>query len=329
MTAYSIDAVLEVLLAARTPPEPKRRLRTQLTLDFLEYIYSGGPVVVVRSGVSAYSEGPPLLAPIASPVVCRLMARLRCASIAAHPDVKPKLEKALLGLSASTSMAHLRNFLLGTGDGGDLSSAIVAESHVRQATNAYKEFTSVVHRSLRSTRTQSKTVPWVVPDHLLEQVSVRRLDGLPSQARDALAGLSARCPSPASWDMWLPWLSLGAIDAMSRMQSSTIDAVRRGIYAFAFFMDPASASMPLWDKAISPDWLTVPTYAVYPFRREARVRKALETLSSHGIRVMRDLRCLHPDAVYFSKVPTKPLLRLYSAFRKTETSTTTSTSNIF
>lgn len=313
----SLDPIFEVLLAARRPSEPKNALRVRVTLDLIEYVYAGGSVLEVPHGHSRYSSPTEALcrpAPILAPVLRPLLFDLRCSSICAYPGVTPSLRNRLLRLPASKSMDDLRSFVFDATPDLQLSAAIKTKRHLRLTTEAYVAFADAITASSHSFRLQTPDVPWIVPNQHFQAVREGHLDDLPSQLHAAIERNIVPAEYP-SWPNWLPWMSLGAVGLLRTIAPKPLTALTQALAAFLNFMDNTEGIDGLWDDTSFPNTLLhVPVYALYPFRQGTLLLKVLHDLTSREIRTIRDLRCLHPDAVRLAKDATQPLLKLYNAF---------------
>ena len=314
-----LDPVLDVLLSAQEPREDKRSLEEEITRSIIAHIYAGGSIEVVPIGVTAYTyrSQPPnggiKPTPVIEPLVRSLLPRLPCMSIAACPSITPRLRGKIFLLPASRSMADLRSSLFRQKEDNKLPSVTSTARDLEVMTRAYVSFVDSIATSRDSVRCPSRDVPWVVPSRHLRSVMSRQIRHLPSAVISVLERHDFLEYDP-TWAAWLPWVSLGAVNTLRSLPPRTISALSRALSAFVAYMTPTVPSKELWKFDCSPDWLSVPTYAICAFRKEAHVRKALARLASHGIRAIQDLRCLHPDAIRLAKEPTVPLLALYSAF---------------
>lgn len=313
---FHVHPIFEVLLAARELPEPKQQISATIALDTIKYIYSGGSIETIPQGCTRYALGPyrPRPIPIPDLVVRSLVPRLRCASISAHPAITAKLRKRLLALPASRTMEDLRHFLFWRKPDSLLANAI-RKRYVPAVTVAYVDFVESIASSHTSRYGVRAKAPWIVPNEHLEAVVVGRFDLLPIAAQQILASFRIGLNDVDPLRMWLPSLTLGATSTLRNMPSRTLLALNQARVALAMYMGTEAATPP-WDVAFPDNLRSVPTYAMFPFRSEPPVRKAISDLAANGVRTVGDLRCLHPQAIRLTKDPTNPLARLYVAFRE-------------
>ncbi len=288
----------------------------------IQYIYSGGSVETIPQGRTRYALGPhePQPALVRDVAIRSLLPRLRCASISAHPAITAKLRKQILSLPASRTMEDLRHFLF-WGKPDSLLTHAIRKRHLAAATTAYVSLVDSIASSHSHRNSAKADTPWIVPNEHLQAVVTGRLDDLPLAARQALAnfGLGSNDSDPV-WRIWLPSLTLGAASTLRNAPLTTLRALNQALVALVSYMSAEVASTHPWSTKFPDDLRAVPTYAMFPFRPEPSVRKAIANLASQEVRTVGDLRCLHPQAIGLAKVPNKPLVRLYEAFREPPTS---------
>lgn len=316
---FHVHPIFEVLLAAREPPEPKRPLRAAIALDMIQYIYSGGSVEVIPQGCTRYALGPhePQPALVRDVAIRSLLPRLRCASISAHPAITAKLRKRILSLPASRTMEDLRRFLF-WGKPDSLLTHAIRKRHLPAATTAFVSLVDSIASSHAHRNIAKADTPWIVPNEHLRAVVAGRLDDLPLAARQALSanfGLGSNDSDPA-WRNWLPSLTLGATSTLRNAPLTTLRALNQALVALVSYMSIEVASTHPWNAKFPDDLRSVPTYAMFPFRPEPSVRKAIADLASQEVRTVGDLRCLHPQAIGLAKATNNPLVRLYASFRE-------------
>ena len=104
------------------------------------------------------------------------------------------------------------------------------------------------------------------------------------------------------------------------MPPQTLTALAQALTAFIIYMGHDHGLNFLWNAtAPTSALLYAPTYAIYPFREDDRLLKVIPSLASQEVRTIRDLRCLHPDAVRLARDVAKPLLKLFNAFHASYT----------
>lgn len=317
----AVDAVFEVLLALRDPPEPKRPLREAIALDTIQYIYAGGSIETLPQGTSgthsALTRGAPTPTLIRDPTVRSLLPRLPCASISAHPAITPMLRKRILSLPVSRTMEDLRCFLF-WGKRDDRLARAVTKQHLPAAMDAYRTFVDSIAASSARRHSAEAHTPWIVPSQYVQAVVGGQLDDLPLAAQRALMkafGIASNDTDP-EWRVWLPHLTLGAASTLRNMSWTTLRALNHALVALVEYMSPKATSNSPWACTFPKDLRPVPTYAMFPFRPVAAVRKAITNLATKEIRTVGDLQCLHPKAIRLAKEPSNPLARLYAAFEE-------------
>lgn len=311
-----VHPIFEVLLALRDPPEPKRPLREAIALDTIQYIYSGGSIETIPQGytrlLTDHSGRPPKATLARDPTVRSLLPRLRLASICAHPAVTPRLREKVLSLPVYRTMEDLRWFLFYERR-DDLLSSTIRKRHLPAVIAAYKDFVDSIVVPSRHRRPAS--TPQIVPTQYLETVVAERLDDLPPIVQRALTEhLDLDSSTIRGWGTWLPRLTLGAASTLRTTPSGSLRALNQALRTLVMYLSPKALSTAPWDKDFPNDLRAVPTYAMFPFRPEGGVRKAIRDLAAQDIRTIGDLQCLHPQAIGLSKEATNPLVRLYVAF---------------
>jgi len=310
---FHVHPIFETLLAIRELPEPKRSLRAAISLDIIQYIYSGGSIEPIPQGCTRYALGfhepqPTLVRDLA---IHSLLPRMHCASISAHPAITAKLRKRILSLPASRTMEDLRNFLF-SGKPDDLLTYAIRKRHLPAATTAYVALVDSIASSHAHRNSAKVDTPWIVPNEHLQAVVGGRLDDLPLAVRQALTanlGLGSNDSDPA-WRIWLPSLTLGATSTLRNAHLTTLRALNQALVALVKYMSIEVASTHPWSSTFPDDLRSVPIYAMFPFRPEPSVRKTIATLASQGVRTVGNLRCLHPQAIGLAKAPNNPLVRL-------------------
>lgn len=309
--AFDLASFLEVLRAACEPIEPKRALEAAIVLDVIRYIYSGGSVETIQRGFLAIdrSRRIPKPPPVRDPAIRSLLPRLRCASIAAHVAITPRLRNRILNLPSSRTMENLRCFLFWGQADSPLANAIT-KRHFPAATEAYRALVDSIAAWSAQRRPEKPRTPWIVPNRYLRSIVDGQLDDLPVAAQQVLD--TANEPDPV-WRTSLPRLTLGAASTLGNMQSTALRALYQALSALVRYMNPDATSTFPWDAEFPTDLRPVPTYAMFPFRAETTVRRAITNLETQEIRTLGDLRCLHPQVIRLAKEPTNHLVRLYAA----------------
>lgn len=314
---FDLASVLEVLRTVSEPVEPKRTHAVAIAVDVIRYIYSGGSIETLPEGHSRWSINgsrrlpkPPLVEDV---VVRSLLPRLRCASIAAHVAITPRLRNRILNLPASLTMENLRCFLFWEQTDNLLARAI-RKQHVPIAIEAYRAFVDSIAVWSVQRRPEKPHTPWLVPNQYLRAVVEGQLEDLPMVAQEVLyTSSTVPCNPDPVWRTGLLHLTLGAATALGNMHSTVLRALNQSLSALVKYMNPNAKSTSPWDAKFPKDLRPVPTAAMFPFRPEATVRKAIMSLATQDVQTLGDLRCLHPRVICLAKEPTKPLVRLHVA----------------
>ena len=157
----------------------------------------------------------------------------------------------------------------------------------------------------RQGRPKSERIAWIIPKKLLDPGA----ETIREEA-DIIDLVSNLCPY-ASYQDWLPWMSLelGRLAKVWRLQR--INSLRRTVFKWAKEIDSKTESVYPWHPNFRQDIATTPIEVLYQFEPTDLTKKALREITNVGLHSVGHLKWLHPDAIDYAKNCYELLLALY------------------
>jgi len=118
----------------------------------------------------------------------------------------------------------------------------------------------------------------------------------------------------ASWDCWLPWMSLSISVKLKSWRSPKLNCVRRALFKLPRVIGLDCDVFEPWSCRYPKILSELPMPALYQCERDKKTLDALHSLTDIGLKKVNDLRIFHPDAISFAKDARAPHKFLYNTF---------------
>ncbi|MCY4305775.1 MAG: hypothetical protein OXC62_13510, partial [Aestuariivita sp.] len=118
----------------------------------------------------------------------------------------------------------------------------------------------------------------------------------------------------ASWDCWLPWMSLSILMKLKSWRSPKLNCVRRALFKLPRVVGLGCDVFEPWSCRYPKILSELPIPALYQCERDKKTLDALHSLTDIGLKKVNDLRIFHPEAIRFAKDSRIPYKVLYNTF---------------
>lgn len=231
----------------------------------------------------------------------QLQTKLPCASLCGF-RIPPRISRSLMNEGRTLSLLDLYLALTNQSDDGALDRLVRTQHETSELRRSYLNFYEQLLQRRRG-RQESDTIAWILPNAYLmdgDRIASNWQAEIESQLSRHL-GSKEWTRFGSEYQAWLPYLSLGNINLMRRWRTPRLNAIRRAIFRLSQTMQEDCDAHYPWEPTFSRATAAVPIQALWQFEPVKPVHGAIATLHEFGFTQIRDLKCLHPDAVKLAK----------------------------